>query len=79
MPAELPRYPGVPQGVEPKAGKSLGAKLDDLINLVRSCPDGNELTQRETGEVINHPVVPQDVRIGGVPVRERVGAVPASR
>jgi hypothetical protein len=53
--AELPRYPGVSDGVNPKAGKSLGEKLDHLIVLVRSCPGGDELTQREVAEVINHP------------------------
>ena len=55
VPAELPRYPGVPEGVNPKAGKSLGEKLDHLIVLVRSCPGGDALTQREVAEVINHP------------------------
>jgi hypothetical protein len=53
--AELPRYPGVPEGVNPKAGKSLGEKLDHLIVLVRSCPGGDALTQREVAAVINHP------------------------
>jgi hypothetical protein len=55
VPAELPRYPGVPEGVNPKAGKSLGEKLDHLIVLVRSCPGGDALTQREVAEVVNHP------------------------
>jgi hypothetical protein len=54
VPAELPRYPGVPEGVEPKAGKSLGGKLDDLMTLVRSCPGGEALTQREVATVINN-------------------------
>ena len=53
--AELPRYPGVPPDEEPKAGKSLGTRLDDLIILVRSCPGGDQLTQREVATVINHP------------------------
>jgi hypothetical protein len=51
---ELPRYPGVPPDMEPKAGKSLGAKLDDLIIHVRSCPGGDQLTQREVAQVLNH-------------------------
>ena len=54
VPAELPRYPGVPEGVNPKAGRSFGEKLDDLMTLVRSCPGGEPMTQREVGAVINH-------------------------
>lgn len=47
-------YPGVPEGVNPKAGKSMGPKLDDLINIVRSCKDGDSLTQRGIATIINH-------------------------
>jgi hypothetical protein len=52
--AELPRYPGVPDWIEPKAGKSLGEKLDHLIVMVRSVPGGEAMTQREEAEVINN-------------------------
>ncbi len=47
-------YPGVPEGVNPKAGKSFGTKLDDLILIIRSCEGGDKLTQREIATIINH-------------------------
>jgi hypothetical protein len=49
-----PAYPGVPEGVNPKAGKSFGTKLDDLILIIRSCEGGDKLTQREIATIINH-------------------------
>lgn len=52
---ELPRYPGVPPDEEPKAGKSFGTRLDNLILIIRSCKGGDYLTQREVAEVINNP------------------------
>lgn len=61
--AELPRYPGVPPDTEPKAGKSLGEKLDHLIVLVRSCPGGDQLTQREVATVINSPGFRRDFKL----------------
>ena len=53
--AEQPRYPGAPPGTDPKAGRSFGTRLDQLIVLIRSTPGGDQLTQREVARVINHP------------------------
>jgi hypothetical protein len=58
-----PRYPGVPPDEEPKAGKSLASKLDNLIILIRSCPGGSALTQREVATVINHQWFRQTFKI----------------
>ena len=41
----------------------MGPVLDKLIILIRSCPGGDQLTQREVAEVINHPQFRRDFKL----------------
>lgn len=47
------QYPGCPEGVNPKAGKTFNGRLDTLVYLVRSTSWGEKLTQAELTRVIN--------------------------
>lgn len=52
-PAENPRYPGCPQGVNPKAGKTMGEKLETAIAIVMASSWGKKLSHVDITRVIN--------------------------